>query len=412
VQLRKWKSLFYSFSFTWIAFLFLISIFANFIANEKPLFAQYKQQNYFPVIYDILSDFGLYQWDSELANKDWKTLDLEASWWAPIPFSPEQLDLDNAPAKPPFSVLTVKNKKFYHYLGTDELGRDIASGLIYGARYAIIIGVSATFLAAIFGIFLGSIAGFWGDYDFKISRYSLFILLSFGLWAFFISFYSRYYQLQNTLSLSFFSFLTQLFFSTLLFCSIILICWKGFSFLKKKYTFLQKNVAISLDILISRVIEIKLSIPMLLIIIILTAIAKPSIFLLIGIIAFGQWTLFARLIRAEILKIKNLEYISVTKIQGLPSLKILLRHVLPNAMPPIWVSISFAVASAILVESALSFLGISSSHVSWGSLLKSGRNDLNAWWLVLFPGSMIFFTIFALNQFNENLRKILNPKKL
>jgi peptide/nickel transport system permease protein len=160
------------------------------------------------------------------------------------------------------------------------------------------------------------------------------------------------------------------------------------------------------------VIEIKLSIPMLLIIIILTAIAKPSIFLLIGIIAFGQWTLFARLIRAEILKIKNLEYISVTKIQGLPSLKILLRHVLPNAMPPIWVSISFAVASAILVESALSFLGISSSHVSWGSLLKSGRNDLNAWWLVLFPGSMIFFTIFALNQFNENLRKILNPKKL
>jgi ABC-type microcin C transport system permease subunit YejE len=176
VQLRKWKSLFYSFSFTWIAFLLLISIFANFIANEKPLFAQYKQQTYFPVIYDILSDFGWYQWDSELANKDWKTLDLEASWWAPIPFSPEQLDLDNAPAKPPFAVLTVKNKKFYHYLGTDELGRDIASGLIYGARYAIIIGVSATFLAALFGILSGAIT----TLKFLVIRFSFCCLLDYG----------------------------------------------------------------------------------------------------------------------------------------------------------------------------------------------------------------------------------------
>jgi len=400
------------FSFIWLIFLFILTVFANFIANDKPIYANYNGKIYFPVFLDILKDLGLYQWETELVYKDWKKLDLEQSIWTLIPFLPDQLDMENSPAQPPFSFLKIKNQKFYHYLGTDELGRDIASGLVYGTRYAIIVSFLATFLATIFGILIGSIAGYWGDYDFKISRYSLLVFLIIGSWAFFISFYSRYYRLTDSLSEDFNEFIIEILISTIFFITISFGFWKILSFLKNLHPYLEEQVSIPLDLMVSRIIEIKLSIPMLLLVIILTALAKPSLLLLIGIIAFGQWTTFARLIRAEILKIKRLEYTDAAKIQGFSSLKILTNHVIPNAMPPIWVSISFAIATAILVESALSFLGIGVNHISWGSLLKSGKSNLNAWWLIVFPGTMIFLTIFTLNQLNETLRKVFNPKKL
>lgn len=401
-----------NFSILWIFFLIFLTFFANFIANDKPLYAKYNSQTYFPVIYDIFYQWGFYQWDSELINKDWKKLPLENTLWTMIPFSPEQLDMENSPASPPFSSLKVNNQTFYHYLGTDELGRDIASGLIYGTRYAMIISLLATLIATSLGILIGSIAGFWGDYDFQLSRYTIVILMTVGFWAFFINFYSRSYVLIDALSQNFYYFLWEFLISLLGFIFITGLVWRLFAFLKKKYSYLSQKLAIPLDLIILRLIEVKLSIPILLLIIILTSFAKPNLLLLIFIIAFSQWTVFARLIRAEILKIKNLDYISAVKVQGLSPLKILVYHVIPNAMPPIWVSISFAIASAILIESALSFLGLGVSHVSWGSLLKSGRNDLNAWWLMVFPGLMIFFTIFALNNFSEYLRRKLNPKKL
>ncbi len=401
-----------SFSFIWLCFLIFLTLFANFIANDKPLYAQYHKKSYYPAFYDILYNLKLYQWDNELINKDWKKLELENDIWAFIPFSAEQLDMENSPASPPFSVLKIKEKKFYHYLGTDELGRDIASGLIYGTRYAMIISFLATFLATIFGVLMGSIAGFWGDYDFKISRYSLFIFLTIGFWAFFMSFYARSYTLTDALSQNFYLFLWEILKSILLCFSIILLFWKLFSFLRNRFSFFAHQIAIPLDIIISRLIEIKLSIPVFLLVIIITAIAKPSLLLLVSIIAFGQWTIFARLIRAEILKIKNLDYVFSAKNQGFSSFNILIKHVIPNALPPIWVSISFAIAAAILIESALSFLGLGVNYISWGSLLKSGRSDLNAWWLIVFPGLMIFFTIFALNNLSDQLRKKLNPKNL
>lgn len=414
MQLNK-KNFFHkirNFSTLWLLFLIFLSIFANFLANDKPLYAKYKNQVYFPALYDIFHQWGLYQWNAELINKDWKKLGLENVIWAPIPFSPEQLDMDNSPASPPFSVLKVNEKKFYHYLGTDELGRDIASGLVYGARYAIIISILSTLIASFFGVFIGSIAGFWGDYDFQISRYTLYFLLTIGFWAFFVSFYARSYQLLDALLQSFYAFLGEFLWSMISFVSISCILWKLFSFLKKAFPYLSQKISIPWDILISRLIEIKLSIPLLLLIIILIGIAKPNLFLLIGVIAFGQWTIFARLIRAEILKIKNLDYILAAKMSGLAPIRILIKHVIPNALPPIWVAISFAMAGAILIESALSFLGLGVNHPSWGTLLKSGRNDLNAWWLIVFPGLMIFLTIFALNRVTNIVRTQFNPKKL
>ncbi len=402
----------WNFYILWLLFLIFLTLFANFIANDKPLFARYKNQIYFPALYEILYQVGLYQWENDLMNKDWKMLPLESVLWALIPFSPEQLDMQNAPASPPLSVLKIKNQNFYHFLGTDELGRDIASGLVYGSRYAVLIGTTSTFLATLLGVFLGSIAGFWGDHDFKISRYSLLIFVLIGFWAFFIAFYARSYLLGQALSQNFYRFLWEGLSSIVLFGLIVYIFWRLFSFLKSFIPLLQKKISIPLDIMISRFIEIKLSIPMLLLIIILTAIAKPNLGLLVAIIAFIQWTLFARLIRAEILKIKYLDYKNVVKIQGLSDIQILIRHVIPNALPPIWVSISFAIAAAILMESTLSFLGLGMNYVSWGALLKSGRSDLNAWWLITFPGMMIFFTIFSLNKLSNSLRAYFNPKKL
>ena len=125
-----------------------------------------------------------------------------------------------------------------------------------------------------------------------------------------------------------------------------------------------------------------------------------------------NWTGIARLIRGEILKVRTLDYIEAARALGYGPARIILRHVIPNAISPVLVAATFAMASAILIEGALSFLGfgIPDDMASWGGLLKGVRYNTEAWWLAVYPGAAIFITVTVYNLAGEGLRDATDPR--
>ncbi|MCB0854234.1 MAG: ABC transporter permease, partial [Bacteroidetes bacterium] len=122
------------------------------------------------------------------------------------------------------------------------------------------------------------------------------------------------------------------------------------------------------------------------------------------------WTGVARLVRGEMLRVSRMGYIEAARAQGIPPMIILLRHALPNAMPPVWVALAFGVGGAIIAESSLSFLHLIEYEVTWGNLLSAARSNLDAWWIGVFPGLAIFFTVLSFNILGERLRDLLDPR--
>ncbi len=165
------------------------------------------------------------------------------------------------------------------------------------------------------------------------------------------------------------------------------------------------------DGVISRLIEIMICFPSFFLILTLAAvIEKRSIFHVMVIIGITSWPGVARLVRAEFLKHRNLEYAQAALALGIPKRRIIFGHILPNAMAPVLVTATFGIASAILIESSLSFLGIGDLTVaSWGETLNTGRLE-NKLWLILAPGFAIFFVVTLFNLVGEGLRDALDPK--
>ena len=166
------------------------------------------------------------------------------------------------------------------------------------------------------------------------------------------------------------------------------------------------------DMLLSRLIEVVMCVPALILILALVAILEqPSIWQIMAVIGGTGWTRIARLTRAEFLKLKQLEYVSAARI-GAGKLRIMFRHILPNALAPVMVPITFGIAAAILVESTLSFLGLGAPppNPSWGGLLYEGRENLAMWWLELFPGVAIFLTVLAYNLIGEGVQEATDPR--
>jgi peptide/nickel transport system permease protein len=165
------------------------------------------------------------------------------------------------------------------------------------------------------------------------------------------------------------------------------------------------------DTWISRLIEVMICFPSFFLILTIAAlIEKRSIFHVMIIIGFTGWTRVARLIRAEFLKHKNLEYVQAARALGLSEQRIIFRHILPNAIAPVLVSATFGIAAAILIESSLAFLGVGDPSVaSWGETLNTGRTERKLW-LVLAPGFAIFFVVSIFNLVGEGLRDALDPK--
>jgi peptide/nickel transport system permease protein len=165
------------------------------------------------------------------------------------------------------------------------------------------------------------------------------------------------------------------------------------------------------DNVVSRMIEVMICFPSFFLILTLAALVQQrSIFHVMVIIGVTSWTGVARLIRAEFLKHKSLEYAQAARALGIPARRIIFGHILPNAISPVLVSATFGIASAILIESSLSFLGIGDLTVaSWGETLNTGRVE-GKLWLILAPGFAIFFVVTVFNLVGEGLRDALDPK--
>ena len=166
------------------------------------------------------------------------------------------------------------------------------------------------------------------------------------------------------------------------------------------------------DWILSRIIEIMLCMPTLIIMLaLLSILEKPTIWHVMVVIGVFGWTGIARLARAEFLKLRQMEYVAAAKALGFSWPRIMFRHILPNSLAPVIVPITFGVAAAILIESTLSFLGIGPpTKTSWGRLLNEGKENLQMWWLIVFPGAAIFLTVLAYNLIGEGIQQATDPR--
>jgi len=165
----------------------------------------------------------------------------------------------------------------------------------------------------------------------------------------------------------------------------------------------------AVDLVLSRFVEVMLCFPVLFLLLALAAVLPPSPATVIAAIGLTTWAGDARYARSEILRIRELDYARAARAMGASTPRILARHLLPNALPPLIVSAAFGVGWAILAEAALSFLGVGlpAPAVSWGGILSSARNWIEeAWWIALFPGLALFLTVAAYNLLAEGLRAI------
>jgi peptide/nickel transport system permease protein len=167
------------------------------------------------------------------------------------------------------------------------------------------------------------------------------------------------------------------------------------------------------DWVVSRLIEIGLTFPTFFLILIIMALSeRTSLLMIMVVVGLTRWTDVARLVRAEVLRLRELDFITAARAAGAGAPWIIWRHLLPNAMGPVVVNATFGVAGAILVESALTFLGFGAPPptASWGEVLSQAYEFQNRWWLTLCPGALLFLTVTCLNLVGEALRDAIDPR--
>tara|TARA_B100000683_G_scaffold84075_2_gene83021 strand:- start:160 stop:1500 length:1341 start_codon:yes stop_codon:yes gene_type:complete len=414
----------------YILFFFIgVAIFSPFIANQQPLYVEYGGKTFFPAFQTLFND----SYSSEIVNPetgieeeivfklvDWRRLKKESVIWPLIPYSPEQFDKYNTDFVGPSDTQNYRSDEglkqspwiLRHHLGTDGLGRDVASGLIHGTKISLSVGILAMGIAGIIGLFLGASAGYYGDTQYKVTRLrKLFIYLG-VFFGFYYGFYIRSTIIGTAFSEGMLSGFAS-FLMSLIIMTMIMILFNKIGKVIKLKGFFGQEVPLKIDYYVSRSIEVLNSLPTLLLIITVAAIMQQrSLVMLMIIIGLTSWTGIARFTRAEFLRLRELEFIHAAKVLGYSDWRIIFKHALPNGLAPVFVSIAFGIASAILAESSLSFLGIGVPEdiVTWGSLLSIGKEEFDAWWLVVFPGFAIFTTIMIYNLLGEGLRDALDPK--
>lgn len=389
--------------------LIFIGVFGDFIANEKPIYCRLDGETYFPVLKQYAVDLGLAQWEPRFFQHDWHEHAYEAAVFPPIPYAAKTIDPKNNGYKSPFGKQQIETNRYRHWLGTDKVGHDIAAGMVAGTRVALLVGLIAMCIATVIGVFLGSLAGYFGDEGFKITHARLWINMAALFLAWFYGFQARSFELSEA---SRTGNLAGALIKSLLIIGVILALANGMVFLIKKipWNFLTKKLTLPVDLLVMRAIEVFNSIPGLLLLLALVAVLqKSSIFYIMAIIGLIRWTGIARFLRAELLKVRSLSYMEAAKAMGFSHARIIFRHALPNAVTPVLITISFGIASAILLESALSFLGfgVAAEGVTWGQLLSEARRYPGAWWLALFPGGAIFITVTIFNLIGEGLTEAM-----
>jgi len=238
------------------------------------------------------------------------------------PYSPVSIN--------PLQILIGPSKE--HLFGTDSIGRDVFTRMIYGARISLLVGFIAVGISTLIGTVLGAISGYYGG---------------------------------------------------------------------------------MIDSSIMRFVDIMLCFPSFFLILAVIAFLEPSIVNIMLVIGFTSWMGVARLVRAEFLRLRKLEFVMAMKSLGAGNMRIIFKHLLPNALAPVLVTATLGIAGAVLTESALSFLGlgVQPPTPSWGNILAEGKDNIEiAWWLSLYPGLAILITVLGYNLLGEGIRDAIDPR--
>jgi len=385
--------------------LIFTALFGTLFVNEKPLYCKIDGETHYPIFRQYLVDVGLDQWEAIFINNNWSDHDYESVLYTLVPYSPGTLDLKNK-NKGPFSTQEVPSRHFYHWLGTDHLGRDVTAGMIRGAQVALIVGIISMGVATVIGLFFGGVAGFFGDNRLLVSRIGIALNILGFIIGFFYGFIARSYTImEGHVGL-------EIFIGLLILTFFLILSNVLNQVINRYFPDLQK-IGLPIDLIVMRLIEVINSIPGLVFLIAILAIIEESnIFNTMVIIGLIGWTGIARFVRSELLRVRSLDYIEAARSLGVSDFRLLFRHALPNALTPVLIMIAFGTAGAILLEAFLSFLGIGMppEEVTWGRMLNHARDNINSWWLALFPGFAIFVTVTIFNLIGDGLSEALNPK--
>lgn len=229
-------------------------------------------------------------------------------------------------------ALKLQAPNLHHWLGTDNLGRDVLTRILHGTYVSLAVGFIAVFVSLSIGVVVGAIAGYLGGW---------------------------------------------------------------------------------VDSLLMRIVDAILCFPVFFLILTAVAMLGPSLINIVVIIGLTSWTFTGRLVRAEFLTLRETQYVQAAKAMGQNSLTIIFRHILPNAMAPIFVTAVLGVPAAILTEASLSYLGfgVQPPQATWGNIIADGKPYLlDAWWLILFPGIAILITTLAFYLTGEALREALETR--
>lgn len=404
-----------------LSIFFFIAIAGPFIANEKPvLFIQHGHYS-FPAFSDDPYTIIYYQDGSSknirTDNVQWEAIPESFVLMPLIPYSAGKSDLNNSNFKSPFEKQFTSTKEGIkelsfrkrHHLGTGNLGNDLLAGLIEGTRISLTIGICSMIISLLIGTLLGLLSGYYGNSFLKLKRISAILILILLLPAWFYFFELRSYSIQ------------QSFDKSVLFGMMnVLISLSGFlAFLALPTIFISRirfsgwlnnKIFIPIDAIINRIIELFLSLPRIVVLITFALIFRPSVSSVILIIGLTSWTSIARMVRALVMSQRESGFIDAGRSIGVPGWRLFLFHLLPSTYSQLKVFLIYGVASAILAETGLSFLGIGVPQgiVTWGQLLYEGKENVSAWWLILFPGLCIFLLLASLNTLADRLEKSEN----
>ncbi|MBN9360407.1 MULTISPECIES: ABC transporter permease [unclassified Devosia] len=332
--------------------LFILTMFAEFIANDRPLVVSYKGELLFPVVVTYPeSKFGGFLAETvyrdpfiadEINSNGWMA-------WPPIRYSYGTVDESlsgAAPSKPSWLQTAEERCSGYpagvadpsctignfHWLGTDDQGRDVLARLIYGFRISVLFGLVLTILSSIIGIGAGALQGYLGGW---------------------------------------------------------------------------------VDLIAQRAIEVWTSVPSLYLLLIISSIIAPSFWVLLGILLLFSWTALVGIVRAEFLRARNFEYVAAARALGVSNFKIMIGHLLPNAMVATLTFMPFILAGSVTTLTALDFLGfgLPVGSPSLGELLSQGKDNLSAWWLGITGFFTVSLILTLLVFIGEGVRDAFDPRK-
>lgn len=391
-------------------FLAAVALLAPFLAGSHPVIVIKSSGVSSPLMEKRLISWGL---------KTVKTYDITQSGadaedtlfvlWPPVPYEPLQPDF-TAILQAPFPGKSERGE--IHLLGTDALGRDLLAGLLHATHHTLLLAVAAMAIAVFLGTLLGASAGYFGNTGLRLSLPVWLTAPLVVLLGWFWAFVSREAVLDHAAQQGNLVFSGHLLFSLVLWLTLSLAIIYSLNLLALRIFPKARRIPLPLDAIIMKIIESLSSLPRLLIVLALVPLFQPGWGWVVMILGLLSWSSIARLWRSGILTHKNRDYILAARALGLPAMRLLWHHLIPNTRGPVAVAVANGLAGIVLAEASLSFLGFGLPHetLTWGRLLMNARFYPEAWWLTLFPALCLIGFIVLCNETVRFLdRKYTHP---